>query len=86
MSGCRGYASKATPRPTSWSLRRLQLSYNRIGDAGACALALPDGLPALEALVLGSNPIGPRGAYYLSHGEHLGDDERERFAEDAAMY
>lgn len=53
-------------------LRRLDLSKNRIGPAGACALAAAADLAGLTHLDLESNPIGDRGARALAASPHLG--------------
>ena len=50
---------------------KLDLSYNRIGDAGARALAESPLLAGLTKVDLSCNQIGPEGAMRLATSPHL---------------
>jgi hypothetical protein len=64
-------AALAGPDVRMTRLERLHLSYCRIGDAGARALAAAPALAALRSLDLAYNQIGHAGARALAESPHL---------------
>lgn len=60
-----------------WCLSTLDLRYNRIGDAGAIALAAA---PCIPNILLDGNPIGAAGAAALAASPHLAESVRTTWA------
>jgi uncharacterized protein (TIGR02996 family) len=58
------------------NLRELELSVNRLGDAGACVVAESPRAASLTVLGLTNNEVGNRGAEALAQSRHLSNLKR----------